>query len=64
VLTPPFLRYVSFFRAARVIRVLRLLRLGVFGMRAVRAERVLTSREGFLYVALLTALLVVVAGAS
>jgi voltage-gated potassium channel len=47
-----------------VIRVLRLLRLGVFGMRAVRAERVLTSREGFRYVALMTALLVVVAGAS
>jgi voltage-gated potassium channel len=62
--TPPFLPRVGFLRAARIVRVLRLLRLGVFGMRAVRAERVLTSREGFRYIALLTAVLVVVAGAS
>jgi voltage-gated potassium channel len=63
-LTPPFLPRVGFLRAARVVRVLRLLRLGVFGMRAVRAERVLATREGFRYIALLTAVLVVVAGAS
>jgi voltage-gated potassium channel len=64
VLTPPFFpRGFSFLRAARILRVLRLLRLGVFGARALRAERVVTSREGFPYLALATIVLVVVSGA-
>jgi voltage-gated potassium channel len=64
-LTPPlFPRVFGFLRAARMIRLIRLLRLGVLGGRALRAKRVLVSREGFRYVALVTVVLVVVAGAS
>jgi voltage-gated potassium channel len=64
-LTPPFLpRLFSYLRTARLLRLLRLLRLGVLGGRVLRAERVLTSREGFRYIALTTALLVVLAGAA
>jgi len=36
----------------------------MLGGRAVRSERLLTTREGFRYVALVTVLLVVVAGAA
>jgi voltage-gated potassium channel len=64
-LTPPFLpRLFSYLRAARLMRLLRLVRLGVFGGRALRAERLLTSREGFRYIALTTLLLVVLGGAA
>jgi voltage-gated potassium channel len=64
IFTPPFFpRALSSFRFARLIRVLRLARLGMLGARAVQAERGLTSRTGFRYLALLTAFLVAVAGA-
>jgi voltage-gated potassium channel len=64
VITPPFLPGVfSAFRGARLIRLLRLSRLGLVGARVIRAERVLTSRQGFRYIALITGLLVIVAGA-
>jgi len=63
-ITPPFLPGVfSALRGARLIRLLRLSRLGLVGARVIRAERVLTSRQGFRYIALITGLLVVVAGA-
>jgi voltage-gated potassium channel len=65
IVTPPFLpRLFGFLRAARLIRLLRLMRLGVLGGRAIRSEHVFTSRETFRYIALLTGLLVVVAGAT
>jgi voltage-gated potassium channel len=64
VITPPFLPGVfSAFRGARLIRLLRLSRLGLVGARVIRAERMLTSRQGFRYIALITGLLVVLAGA-
>ena len=44
------------------LRLARLLRLAALGSRAIAAERVLTTRRGFRYVALLTVLLVVLAG--
>jgi voltage-gated potassium channel len=63
--TPPFLPGLfSALRAARLLRVLRLARLGVLGSRAIRSEHLFASREAFRYLALLTGLLVVVAGAS
>jgi voltage-gated potassium channel len=46
----------------RLGRLLRLLRLAALGSRAIAAERILTTRRGFRYVALLTVLLVVLAG--
>jgi voltage-gated potassium channel len=65
VVTPPFLPGIlGVFRLARLIRLLRLMRLGVLGGKALSAERTLTSRQGFRYLALLTGLLVVTAGAS
>jgi voltage-gated potassium channel len=65
ILTPPFLSgALGALRAARLIRLLRLARLGVLGTKAVRAERLFTSREGFRYVAMLTALLIALAGAT
>jgi voltage-gated potassium channel len=51
-------------RAARLLRLLRLARLGMLGGRAVRAEHVFASREAFRYVALLTGMLVALAGAT
>jgi voltage-gated potassium channel len=64
VLTPPFLpALLGAFRFARLTRLLRVLRLGMLGTRAIRIERKLTSREGFRYIALLTVLLIVIAGA-
>jgi voltage-gated potassium channel len=64
VVTPPFLPHLlSLFRGARLLRLLRLARLGLLGTRAVRAERVLTTRHGFRHIALLTGLLVALAGA-
>jgi voltage-gated potassium channel len=65
VVTPPFLPGLfSALRAARLIRILRLTRLGLLGGRAIRSEHLFTSRETLRYVALLTAFLVVVAGAT
>jgi voltage-gated potassium channel len=65
VLTVPFLpSLLAFLRLARLLRLLRILRLAMLGSRALAAARVLTSRQGFRYVALATALLVIVAGAA
>jgi voltage-gated potassium channel len=65
VLTAPFLpALLSFLRLTRLIRLLRLLRLAALAGRALAAQRVLTSRQGFRYVALATVLLVVLAGFS
>lgn len=64
VLTPPFVSgLLASLRLARLARLLRLARLGLLGGRAILAERVLTSRRGFRYLALLTAFLVALAGA-
>lgn len=64
VLTPPFLpALLSTLRFARLTRLLRLVRLGALGTRAIRIEKNLTSREGFRYIALLTAFLIATAGA-
>ena len=49
-------------RLARLIRLLRLVRLSALGSRALAAEKLLTSRQGFRYVALATGVLIVVAG--
>ena len=46
------------------MRLLRLLRLAALASRALSAQRVLTSRQGFRYVALATVLLVILAGFS
>ena len=62
--TPPFLpALLGAFRFARFTRLLRVLRLGMLGTRAIRIERTLTSRQGFRYIAMLTVLLIVIAGA-
>jgi len=64
VFTPPFLpTLLSTLRFARLLRIVRLARLGMLGTRAIRTERMLTSREGFRYIALLTAFVVAIAGA-
>ncbi len=52
----------AFARLGRMLRLLRLIRLTALGSRALAAEKLLTSRQGFRYVALATALLVVIAG--
>jgi voltage-gated potassium channel len=63
VLTIPFApALLASLRLARLLRPLRLLRLATLGSRAIAAERILTTRRGFRYVALLTVLLVVLAG--
>lgn len=49
-------------RLARLVRLLRLVRLSALGGRALAAEKLLTSRQGFRYVALATGMLIVVAG--
>jgi voltage-gated potassium channel len=65
IVTPPFLPVLfGVLRSARLIRLLRLTRLGVLGGRAIRSEHVFASREAFRYVAMLTGLLVVIAGAT
>lgn len=64
VVTLPF--YASYLQAVRSVRLFRLLRLfraTVVISRALQAERRLTSRAGFRFVALATAFLVVLAGA-
>jgi voltage-gated potassium channel len=52
----------STLRLARLVRLLRLVRLSALGGRAVAAEKLLTSRQGFRYVALATGMLIIVAG--
>jgi voltage-gated potassium channel len=65
VLTVPFVPSLrAFLRLARLLRLLRLLRLAILGTRALAAALVLTSRQGFRYVALVTGLVVVVAGSA
>jgi voltage-gated potassium channel len=51
-------------RLARLLRLLRLARLAALGSRALAAEKLLTSRQGFRYIALATGMLIVVAGFS
>jgi hypothetical protein len=64
-LTAPFLpALLSFLRLTRLMRLLRLLRLAALASRALSAQRMLTSRQGFRYVALATILLVILAGFS
>jgi len=60
---PVYPRLLSSARLLRLTRLLRLARLGLLGGMAIRLERRLTSRQGFRYLALMTAFLVVVAGA-
>lgn len=63
--TPPFYsRVLSSARLLRLTRLVRLARLGLLGGIAIRLERKIMSRQGFRYLALATAFLVVVAGAS
>jgi voltage-gated potassium channel len=63
--TAPFYpRLLSSARLLRLTRLLRLARLGLLGGIAIRLERSLTSRQGFRYLALATAFLVVTAGAA
>lgn len=65
VLTVPFVpALLASLRLARLLRLLRLVRLAMLGTRAHAAAHVLTSRQGFRYVALATGLLVIVAGAA
>jgi voltage-gated potassium channel len=62
--TPPFYsRLLSSARLLRLTRLMRLARLGLLGGIAIRLERKIMSRQGFRYLALATAFLVVVAGA-
>ncbi|WP_053226072.1 potassium channel family protein [Solirubrobacter soli] len=62
-LTAPFLpALLGFLRATRAIRLLRLLRLAALASRALTAQRLLTTRQGFRYIALATILLVMVTG--
>jgi hypothetical protein len=64
VVTPPFVpRVLSSLRAARLLRLLQVARLGLLGGQAMRLERALSSRTGFRYVAVFTAVVVVTAGA-
>jgi voltage-gated potassium channel len=62
VLTVPILP--SALATLRLVRLIRLARLAALGARAISAERRLTSRQNFRFIALATALLVVLAGAS
>jgi voltage-gated potassium channel len=65
ILTAPFLpALLGFLRLTRLTRLLRLLRLAALAGRALSAQRTLTSRQGFRYVALATVLLVILAGFS
>ncbi len=59
---PLTLFLLSMARLARLARLLRLVRLSALGSRALAAEKLLTSRQGFRYVALATGVLIVVAG--
>jgi voltage-gated potassium channel len=65
IMTSPVLpALLSSLRLARLVRLLRLLRLAALASRALAAERMLTSRQGFRYIALATVLLVILAGVS
>ncbi len=54
----------SSLRLTRLLRLMRLLRLAALAGRALTAQRTLTSRQGFRYVAMATVLLVILAGFS
>lgn len=60
---PIYPRLLSSARLLRLVRLMRLARLGLLGGKAIRLERRLASRHGFRYLALMTAFLVVIAGA-
>lgn len=60
---PVYPRLLASARLLRLTRLLRLARLGLLGGLAIRLERRLTSRQGFRYLALMTAFLVAIAGA-
>jgi len=63
VLSVPFFgKLLSSLRMVRLVRLLRLLRAGVILSRALGAERRLSSRDTFRFVALATVLLLVIAG--
>jgi voltage-gated potassium channel len=65
VVTPPFIpRVLASLRAARLLRLLQVARLGLLGDQALVLERTLTSRRGFRYIGVFTAVLVIVAGAA
>jgi len=59
---PFFGRLLSSMRMIRLVRLLRLFRAGVILSRAIGAERRIWSRDAFRFVALATALLMVIAG--
>lgn len=50
------------FRLARLFRIVRLLRLFALGARAITTEKMLTSRQGFRFLSIITGLLVIVSG--
>lgn len=64
VTVPAFGSFLASLRLVRLARLLRLLRLGAILTRALQRERALTSEAVFRFVALLTALVVVIAGAT
>ncbi len=63
VTTPAFGAFLSSLRLVRLARLLRLLRLGAILTRLLQRERALTSGTAFRFAALLTLLVVVIAGA-
>jgi voltage-gated potassium channel len=64
VTTPAFGAFLSSLRLVRLARLLRLLRLGAILTRLLQRERALTSGDAFRFAALLTLLVVVLAGAA
>ena len=64
VTTPVFGAFLSSLRLLRLARLLRLLRLGAIFTRLLQRERALSSVDAFRFAALLTLLVVVVAGAA
>jgi voltage-gated potassium channel len=64
VTAPPFGKFLSSLRLVRLARLLRLLRVGMIATRALQAERRLASGTALRSVALITTLVVVVAGAA
>jgi voltage-gated potassium channel len=64
VTAPPFGAFLSSLRLLRVARLLRVLRLGALLTRLLQRERTLSSGTAFRFAALLTLLVVVIAGAA
>ncbi len=60
---PLYASWLQSLRSLRLMRLLRLVRAGVVVSRALQAEKRLTSRDGFRFIALATIFLVVIAGA-